>query len=196
MRFISKSSFSPNPLTLILNEKKTEATQHDNLELSFSLYTESHQQMAFGECAVQHDDSGTQYLDISAIYVEEHTNRPTLENPNKYNGLGKILVFTAIRFGFQHNIKNAQLMAVSGSEGFYLKMGFHRKAYGYANRMVSQNRLERSTHGKLNKNWLNAFQDASSRHTTSLIWPIWDGSISNLYPRLRKDISRDWLIME
>src|SRR5471030_803994 len=195
MRFINKSSFSHNPPTLILNETKMEATKHDNLRLLFSLHSENNEQVAFGECAVQNDD-GTQHLDISAIYVEGHINRPTQENPNKYHGLGQILVFAAVRFGFQHNIKNAQLTAVSGSEGFYLKMGFHRKAYGYANRMLSQHSLERSSHGKLNKNWINAFQDASSRHTTAFIWPIWDGSISNLYPRLREDISRNWSIIE
>lgn len=101
--------------------------------MNFSLLTDKNEDVAAGRCVVLSEPGSRDYLYISAIYVEGNTNKPTKSHPNRFVGLGQLLLFSAIKYGMEQNIENASLLPVDDSQGFYLKMGFHPTIYhGYS----------------------------------------------------------------
>ncbi|MGB7801750.1 GNAT family N-acetyltransferase [Buttiauxella sp.] len=134
------------------------------------------------------------YLYISAIYVDGNTNTPTRGNPNKYVGLGQILVFAAIKYGLEMQIEKASLVPVDDSQGFYLKMGFHPNISGAVNRMNTGEVSLNSGRGKLNPQWLSRFSK-SSFDNANFRGPNWSGNIKNIHLNLRGNILKNWNVV-
>ncbi|AEX54642.1 GNAT family protein [Rahnella aquatilis] len=194
MRFIEKNPQGRKPLTLSLDEEKETPPEYERHAMNFSLFTDNHENVAAGRCSVQSESGSSDYLYISAIYVEGNTNTPTKSNPNRFIGLGQILLFSAIRYGLELNIENASLLPVDDSQGFYLKMGFHPNIAGSVNRMDTTGVSLSSGSGKLNAQWVNRFAHASflNRHFRG---SNWTGNIRNIHLNLRQKVMNNWTII-
>ena len=192
MHFIEKNPRGRKPLTLTLCEERETPEEYDRHAMNFSLLTENYENVAAGRCSVMTDDENKDYLYISAIYVEGNTNTPTKTSPNRYVGLGQLLVYSAIKYGLELNIQDASLLPVDDSQGFYLKMGFHPEIKGRVNKMASAERPLRTENGKLNATWINSFQQASFSHP-DFRRPDWSGNIHNIHLNLRQYIMQNWI---
>lgn len=195
MRFIEKCPRNAKALILVLNEEKEQPPEDEKYAMNFSLVTQDRIDVADGRCSIDSESESESFMHISAIYVEGHTNTPTKINPNQYVGLGQILVFAAIKFGFERQVRMAKLTSLDGSEGFYLKMGFHPEVTGNPNRMAARDSALQSRNGKLNPDWVKGFAKSSFLNR-DFRGPMWTGSIADIYPRLRTNIQSSWLIVE
>ena len=195
MRFIERNPRGAKALTLFLHEDREQPPEDDQYAMNFSLITQDRNSVADGRCSVDSESESETFLHISAIYVEGHTNTPTKQNPNQYAGLGQILVFAAVKFGFEHNVRLARLAPLDGSEGFYLKMGLHPEVRGKPNRMTARDSVLQSHNGKLNPDWVRGFEKSSFLNR-DFRGPTWTGSIPDIYRRLRANILSSWLIVE
>ncbi len=130
---------------------------------------------------------------ISAMYVEGNQNNPTKDNPNHYVGLGQLLIFEAMKFGFEQNVRTTLLAPLTGSEGFYLKMGFYPKVTGKPNRMADAGNLAMSQKGKLNPAWVHRFAQASFLHS-EFRGATWAGRTPQTYLKLKDNIMKSWTI--
>lgn len=194
MRFIEKNPQGKKPLTLRLVEDRETPPDYDRHAMNFSLLTDNNEDVAAGRCSVQSESGSSDYLYISAIYVEGNTNTPSKSNPNRFVGLGQILLFSAISYGMELDIEKASLLPVDDSQGFYLKMGFHPNISGAVNRMDTAGVSLSSGSGKLNAKWLNRFAHASflNRHFRD---NNWSGNIRNIHLNLRQKIMNNWTIV-
>ncbi|WP_421595374.1 GNAT family N-acetyltransferase [Rahnella sp. PD4] len=195
MRFIEKNPAGRAPLTLRLVETRETTPEYDNNAMNFSLLTDKNEDVAAGRCVVLSEPGSRDYLYISAIYVEGNTNKPTKSHPNRFVGLGQLLLFSAIRYGMEQNIENASLLPVDDSQGFYLKMGFHPTIItDTVNRMVVTGVPLSSGHGKLNAKWRDHFYNASFLNP-DFRGPNWSGNIRNIHLNLRHRIMTNWTIV-
>lgn len=193
MRFIEKYPQHKKPLTLVLNEDKDPPSEYDPPAMSFSLTATWHEDVASGRCSIYREPDGNDYMLISAIYVEGNENNPTKNNPNQYVGLGQLLVFAAMRFGYEHNVQKTILSPLTGSEGFYIKMGFYPQVTGNPNRMVDAADLSMSHKGKLNPKWVNQFAQSSFLNP-DFRGPVWGGGTERIYLYLKENIKKSWMI--
>lgn len=191
--------------TLLLYEEKQSPPEYDVYGMNFSLNIYHPvknkpdkfipEEVAYGRCSLQGDTPEERFLYVSGVYVEGNTNDPTKKNPNRFIGLGQMLLFSAIKFGHDQGIKTCNLTPLEGSEGFYLKMGFHPQVKTTTNRMDLKDNLPRSMNGKLNPQWTNRF--AKTSFTSDLnVGPEWTADISIVYPHIRSTILRNWNIVE
>lgn len=194
MRFIEKNPTGDKPLILSLSEDRESPPKTDSHLMDFSLLTQNHKDVADGRCYVVSESGANDMLYIAVIFVDGNSNKPTKIRPNRYVGLGQILVFAAIKFGLELNLTNVGLDPIPGSEGFYLKMGFRPKVTGNPNRMMVDNTLPMSVGKKINPQWARHFAQSSFLHD-SFRGQRWVGSIPLIYPRLLESISRSWTIV-
>lgn len=194
MRFIERFPQAGKPLFLTLVEDKELPPEYDDCAMNFSLITEWGENVAAGRCSIYKESGGSEYMLISAIYVEGNDNSPTKNNPNKYSGLGQLLVFAAIKFGFEQGVATTILSPLDGSEGFYLKMGFYPKVAGSPNRMGDVCSSTRFSGGKLNPAWLNKFAKASFLNE-SFRGVTWAGSNDLICPKLKDNVLKSWSIV-
>lgn len=195
MHFIERNPQGKKPLILRLSEEREAPPEYDEHAMNFSLFTENHEDVAAGRCSVQSERGSNDYLYISAIYVDGNTNTPTRASPNRFVGLGQILVFAAIRYGLELNIDNASLVPVDDSQGFYLKMGFHPNITGAVNRMDASGVSLSAGGGKLNARWLDRFAQGSFLNQ-DFRGPNWSGNIRNIHLNLRQHILNNWTIVD
>jgi hypothetical protein len=197
MRFIEKQPHCGNPLILRLIEDRQypDPFGYNHHAMNFSLLTENNEDVAAGRCSIHSESSGSEFMYISAIYVDGNSNNPTKEKANRYVGLGQILMFSAIKFGYKLNITNVILTPLPGSQGFYLKMGLYPKVTGNPNRMVAVDDSLISNNRKLNPKWIHNFAQSSFLNK-SFRGPKWTGNIPLIYGRLRENILRSWTIIE
>ncbi|MEX1841614.1 GNAT family N-acetyltransferase [Enterobacter cloacae] len=193
MKFIEKKPVNKHPLSLYLTEEREYPPEYEGHAMNFSLITSEGQELASGRCSLQKDDNDKDYLYISAIYVEGNSNYPTRKNPNRYSGLGMILVFAAVKFGVELNIHTVKLLPVDGSHGFYLKMGFYPKSND-PNHLVNEGQIDKITKGRINTEWLMNFErrtflNPSFRQST------WVGNAYMILPVLRSTILKSWDII-
>lgn len=193
MRFIEKYPQFEKPLTLVLNEDKEHPPEYDQHAMNFSLTTEWYEDVASGRCSIYKNSDDSDYMLISAIYVEGNDNNPTKKNPNKYAGLGQLLIFAAVKFACEQNVGTVLLSPLTGSEGFYLKMGLHPKVTGNPNRMIDVHDQPISHKGKLNPKWIRKFAHASFLNT-DFRGATWTGSTLLIYPKLKENILKSWTI--
>ncbi|MDD2059029.1 hypothetical protein N5D52_20905 [Pseudomonas sp. GD03860] len=193
MRFIEKYPQRASPLTLVLNEDKEFPPEHDHSAMNFSLTTEWREDVAAGRCSIYREPDGSDYMLISALYVEGNENNPTKNNPNQYVGLGQLLVFAAMKFGYEQNVRTTLLSPLTGSEGFYIKMGFYPKVTGNPNRMTNASHLPLSHRGKLNPKWVGQFAQASFINK-DFRGSTWAGSTPLIYLKLKENIMKAWAI--
>lgn len=194
MRFIEKypPGESP-PLTLVLSEDKDPSVEDVPPAMKFSLATTACEVIAWGRCSIYRDPDESKYMLISAIYVKGNENNPTKDNPNQYVGLGQLLVFVAMRFGFEHKVRSTRLVPLAGSEGFYIKMGFYPQVTGGANKMVDAEGVPMSCNGKLNPQWMNKFAHASFLNPDFRGF-LWEGCTERIYLNLKESIKKSWMI--
>ncbi|SUY92959.1 Uncharacterised protein [Buttiauxella agrestis] len=195
MRFFEKNPRNNNPLIIRLYEEREQPPEDDRHAMNFSLITENNVELASGRCSAQSEEGESDFLYISAIYVNGNTNNPTIKKPNIHSGLGQLLVFSAINFGRENNLRTAMLTPLEGSEGFYLKMGFRPRVIGNPNRMNTTCSSFGANNGKLNSRWTNHFAESSFLHD-SFRGPCWVGNISLIYPVLKDYILESWTIIE
>ncbi|POZ13687.1 N-acetyltransferase [Lelliottia aquatilis] len=195
MRFIQKKPEGEKPLILNLDEDRQGPPDDDYHSMNFTLITPNYEEVAAGRCSIMLDDNEHEIMYISAIYVTGHSNYPTKLAPNKYVGLGQILVFTAIKFGLDLGVKKVTLAPLDGSEGFYIKMGLYPQVKSGPNRMNVEGVSKSLNNGRLNPKWIHDFESSSFRHN-ALSDSTWVGSIPDIYPRLRGSILEAWTITE
>lgn len=194
MHFIEKYPQGRKPLIMTLSKDVEAPPECDQHAMNFWLLTQAHQEVASGRCSVQSEPRRKDFLYISAIYVEGNSNTPTKKNPNQFVGLGQLLVFAAIKYGFEMKIEQASLVPVDDSQGFYLKMGFHPTVVGAVNRMDDSGVSLKSGDGKLNPQWLNRFSQSSFQNE-NFRGANWSGNINNIYVNLRSNIMKNWEIV-
>lgn len=197
MCFIEKQPKCGNPLMLRLIEDREEPDDfgYNHHAMSFSLITENNEDVSAGRCSIQGESPSSKVMYISAIYVDGNSNNPTKQSPNSYVGLGQILMFSAIKFGYDFGITNVILTPLPGSQGFYLKMGLYPKVTGNPNRMAAVDDSPISNNGKLNPKWIHKFAESSFLNKY-FRGPIWTGNIPLIYGRLRENILSSWTIIE
>jgi hypothetical protein len=129
------------------------------------------------------------YIPLSSPLIATHYG-------HQHNPSNKISASpNTTKFGFELNVKKVKLAPLDGSEGFYLKMGFHPDVSGNPNRMAVVNNQLQSKNGKLNPEWIQRFAQSSFIHQ-DFRGPSWSGSIQNIYPMLKRQILSNWEIQE
>ncbi|MBI0278608.1 GNAT family N-acetyltransferase (plasmid) [Hafnia alvei] len=189
--FIEKNPKNGIKKIINLNEEKEAPPEDESYAMNFSLTTDKGENIADGRCSVMEDLNSTNFLYISAIYVNGNGNYPTIKNPNKYIGMGQLMIFAAVKYGLGLNIETVSLVPLDGSEGFYLKMGFHPQVFGDPNRMKANGQAPMSSNGKLIKKWVDNFEHSSFLHK-NFRGTNWIGHTSQIYTQLYGEISRIW----
>ncbi|RJL50499.1 GNAT family N-acetyltransferase [Pectobacterium carotovorum] len=189
--FIERHSKNSTPEVFHVKKEIKNTPEREPYMIDISIENSNNESVAFGRCFIQKKPYEDKFLYISSVFVEGNNNLPTISNPNKHVGLGRVLIYEAMKFGNENNIKKTLLSPLNGSHGFYLKMGFFPQVEGRPNRMSENNSVEMSKHGKLNPDWIGNFEQSSFlngdfRRST------WGGDTSLIYNEIQKQISNAW----